>query len=131
MPRGRENRLRMKLYPLDRQRPVAHTHDDAALATGAHLQYGRQAIAPNRQRVVTRRLNGRVDAGEYAAPIVRDPRHLPVQDLTRALDHTAKHLPDALMPQAHTENRYLTGEVADGFFADARLVRIPRSGRDD
>jgi hypothetical protein len=63
--------------------------------------------------------------------VVDDRAGLAVHEVGCADYAASEGLADGLMSKADTENRYLAGEVADQFDADAGFVRCARAGGDD
>ena len=82
------------------------------------------------QRVVTRCLERIRQTGEHAFAVVADPARLAMHDRWRAHDPSAEHLADALMAEAHAEDRSRRAELLDDCVGDAGFVGVARSGRD-
>ena len=60
-----------------------------------------------------------------------DAAGLAVHQLGRAHDAAAEGLADGLMAEANAEQRHLAGKAADHVDADAGILRLARTGRDD
>src|SRR5262245_39717949 len=64
-------------------------------------------------------------------PVVMDHRSLAMHDATVANDLAAEHVSDALVTEAHTENRHRRREPLQHRVRDARLPRCARPRRND
>ena len=118
-----EDRLRVELHALDRQLAVAQAHHDAVVGLGRDLQHVGHRLPLHDQRVVAGRLERARQTLEHAGVVVSDERGLAVHDLRRPHDLAAEDLADALVAEAHAEDRDPPGEGAD------HLVRQPGVGR--
>jgi hypothetical protein len=67
---------------------------------------------------------------EQPAFVVEDLRQLAVHRDARAHDASAKNLADALMAQAHAEDRQATSEMPDQVHGDPGLIGSARAWRD-
>src|SRR3546814_16109647 len=81
--------------------------------------------------MVAGRLEPVRQAGEQAAVGMVDAAELAVHRPRRAHDLAAERLPDRLMTETDAEDRPPAGGLADQVQADAGLVRITWSRRDD
>src|SRR5690348_15078665 len=81
--------------------------------------------------MVARRRERVRETGEQAAPVVADARCLTVHRTPCAHDAGAVGGADALMSQAHAEDRDCRPEAPHDVGRDAGLPRRTRSGRDD
>src|SRR5882672_1294776 len=122
----------MELHALDIKLAMAHAHDLAVFGFRGHFQAARQAIAPNRKRVIPGRKERARDTAENTGPRMDDPGGLPVNHLARMPDCPPEGLADRLMPQAHSEYRHLAREIANCGQRYSRFARGAGSrGNDD
>ncbi len=119
----------MELHAMHRQRFVAHPHDLVIIGPGGDLQTFRQCFALDHQRVIARRGERVGQAVKHAGVVVMDRRGLTVHQLFGVNDASAEGLANALVPEAYTQNRNLSGEVLDRRDRDAGFVRCTRAGR--
>src|SRR5579859_5486918 len=120
----------MELYAVGRVADMAHSHHDPILGPGVGDQHVGHGIGGDHQRMVSSGLEGARQAGEGTGPVVPNERGLPVHGLV-AHDLAAEGLAQALVPQAHAEDRDAPAEVPDGLDRDPRVLRAPGAGRDD
>src|SRR5690348_3629995 len=125
----RQHRLGMELHAVRRVLGVTEAHDDAVMRPGGDDELGRDARALDDQGVVPGGLERLAHAGQDAAVVVVDPGRLAVRRLV-AHDLATEHLADALMTEAHAEDRHLAAERADGVVGDACVVRRARTWGD-
>ena len=128
---ARQNALGVKLHALDRVQSMPEAHDLALGRPRADLEAGRQRLALDEERVVSRRLERRGDAVEEAAAVVKDGRRLSVHQAPGAHDAPPVGLPDRLVPQTDSEDRQTAAESLQDLERDAGLVRRARTGRDE
>jgi hypothetical protein len=122
----------VELHAHDRMLAVHHRHDLAVVERARHdAKRGRQTGRIDHQRVIPRDLERRRHAFEDAAAVVLDPRRLAVHRLPGTNDVAAVGLADALMSEAHAEDRCTVTEAAHDVGGNARLVRGAGAGRDD
>src|SRR5579862_9037834 len=75
--------------------------------------------------------HGHQQAAKDALVIVRHRAGFSVHQMRSAHDPAAKSCADGLMSQAHAQNRYFPGKVANDIDTDARILRSAWTGRDD
>ena len=126
--------LGVELHALDIQGLVAQAHDLVhravlELGPGSHFQAVRQRLALDHQRVVAGHGQRLVEAGEHALVLVENRTGLAVHHLTGAHHVAAEGLTNALVTQAHAEDRQLAGKVQDGLDGHTRLGRRAGAGR--
>src|SRR5438552_11790192 len=125
-----QHRLGMELHAVARVPDVAQYHYRSVVCPRRDNEVRRNARPFDDQRVVARRLERFAHAGQHTRVVVVDPRRLAVRRFVA--DHlSAEDLPDALMAQAHAQDRDLAAERAHCFVGDARVVGSSWSGRDD
>ena len=120
-PERGADRLRVELHPVERVRAVRDAHDDAVAGPRQRLEVGRQRLG-DAERVVADRLELLGDAGEQRRALVADDADPSVHDLGRVHDVAARQEADALMAEAHAEQRYVGR--GDGVGADAEVLRL-------
>ncbi len=126
----RGDRLGVKLHAPQRLAAVAQAHDDVVLRPGDDLELLGHVL--DRERVVADGVEGRGQPLEEPGPGVLHGAQAPVHRLRRVLDRAAEGVADALVPEAHAEQR--DSALADRAGADAevrRPVRPARPRRDD
>ena len=84
---------------------VSEPHDEAVLGIRRHGQILGQARALDHERMVARRLEGRVDAAEDAGAGMADRGELAVHRRRRAHHPAAESVADRLMAEADAEDR--------------------------
>jgi len=102
----------VELEPDDRVARVLDCHDLAVLRRGGHPQDARESRPRDDQRVVPCGREGVRDPGEHAATVVPDGRGLAVHRPRRAHYRSAVRRTDALVPEAHAEDRRRGAEPA-------------------
>src|SRR5580692_5555155 len=130
----REDRLGMKLNPLDGERGVPDAHDlsmRAAPSGRRDDELSRQTLRVDRQRVISTPANGARDPSKDAGAVVLDVRHFSVRDLRRRANAGAKDMGDRLVAQADAEDGNGGAEVPNDLEADPRLGGPPRARRKD
>ena len=125
-----QDRLGVELHSPGRRGPAAHGHDLVFARPRRDLERVGQTRAGDDQRVVARGLEGVRHALEQPVGGVEDVGGLPVQDVARPLDPAAVHGGDALMAEAHAQDRLSTVEGSDRVHAHARVLGRTGSGRD-
>jgi hypothetical protein len=80
--------------------------------------------------VVASGLEGIGQPGQHAVAAVVDEGGLAVHDLASPHHPGPVDLADALVAQAHAEDRHAPGQVLDDLVAHARVLGSPRPGRD-
>src|SRR5712691_1290873 len=125
-----QHRLRVELHAVGRVPDVAQAHHGAVVRPCGHHEIVGDRYPLDDQRVIPRRLERVGDARHDAGVVVADPRSLAVGRHV-ADDLCAEDLAQALMAEAHAEDRDLPGELFDRLVGDARVVRCPGTGRDD
>src|SRR3954467_9000981 len=96
----------MKLHPGHRILAVFDGHDLAVVASrGRHPERGRYGSRRDDERVIPCDLDRRWQPGEQAGAVVRDQRGATVDGASGSGDWTAVRRADALMAEAHAENR--------------------------
>ena len=99
-----EDRLGVELHALDGKVPVAQSHDRAVLGPGSNLEASRHARLLYDERVVAGGHERVGQPGEDPLAVVAHLGGLAVHH--RVANHpTAENVPDALVPEAHAENR--------------------------
>ena len=83
------------------------------------------------ERVVTAGDERRRDAAEKALAVMLDRRHLAVHRHRRTHDRPAERQADALMSEAHAQQRHALTHLANQLHCDARILGTARSRRDD
>ena len=112
----------MELHPFDRQGPVAQAHDLAFGSLGRDLQAGRQRLPLHDQGVVARRLKRVRQIVEDRPAVVLDLGRLSVHQALRADHVAAEGLADALVTQAHAQDRHGPGQALDGLDGHPRFL---------
>src|SRR5690606_6404341 len=130
-----EDRFGMELHALDRMRAVAQAHDLLERAVlvfgpGGDLEAAGQRVALDHQRVVARGLVAVGQSREHALSGVPDRRGLAVHDPPGAHHPAAVGLADALVAQAHAQDRDPRPQRLDHRDRDPGLVRRARPWRD-
>src|SRR6218665_1402859 len=120
----------VELHALDRQRLVAHAHDLAVFGPGRDFEHLGATGALDGQRVVAvdRELPGQ--AGEQALLRGVDDAGFAVHQLPGPHDGAAERGADALVTQAHAQNRQLAGKMPDRRHRNAGLGRGAGAGRE-
>src|SRR6266568_2081877 len=109
--RPSQDGLRMKLHPFHSQGPVAQAHDLALGGLGRDLQAGRQRLPFNDQRVIARRFKRVRQVLEDRLAVVLDLGRLPVHQALSTDHVAAEGFADALVTQAHAQDRHGPGEI--------------------
>src|SRR5947209_17050447 len=112
-----------------RMRRMRQAHDEPVVGFRRDLEWLRQVLALNNERMVARRKERAVDAAEYRAALMADDRAFAVHRDGCTRDDAAICFADRLVAKAHTEDRHLSARLSDEIEADARLVRRARPGR--
>ena len=73
----------------------------------------------------------RQSAKEYAVGVQFRKRLFPVHQRLRVAYLAAERKAHGLLPEANTEERNLAAQLLNHFDCDARILRTPRSGRQD
>ena len=126
--------LRMELHALERraragQLAVAHAHDLAVLRARRDDQLGRAGLALDRQRVVADHAELARQAGVDALAVGGQRAGLAVHLALRAHDAAAERRADALVAQAHAQDRQLADVGLDRRHAHAGLGGRAGPGR--
>ena len=108
---------------------MAHGHHLSVGGRGGNLEPVRDAR--DRERVVAARGQLGREAGEDAAPVVRDRRRLAVDELPRRPDLTAEGLGKRLVAQADAEGGDAGGESSQDLDRRAGGRRAAGTGGDD
>ena len=104
--------FRVELHALDRQRLVAHAHDLAVVGPGGDFEAIRQGFALDHQRVIARGVNGLGRPANTPPSLWWIGEVLPCMSCLACTILPAERLADALVAEAHAEDRDLAGEVA-------------------
>lgn len=131
VPAGSKKTLRMELDSVQRQVPVPNAHDLAVGGPGGDEQIVGQRLAIHAQRVVAGCSEGRGQVSEQFAAVVMDFAGLAVYERSCGNNAAAKGLRDALVTEAHSENRQRIGKVRDDIQAGAGIVRPAGAGRNN
>ena len=98
--------LRMELHAVHGKRAMGKPHDHAVMGLRRHRQIVRQARAFDHERMVARGLEWGIDAAKHAFTLVLDLGQLAVDLNWGAHDLAAESLPDRLMAETDTQQRY-------------------------
>src|SRR5688572_27912580 len=90
--------------------PRAHAHELVFPRLRRHLDGLGHRLGCDHERVIARRDERVLDPDVHALLVVKDLRRLAVHDSWRSHDPATEDQPDALMPEAHTEDRRLARE---------------------
>lgn len=127
----RQNRLRVKLHPVDRPAAMGHRHDHAITRRSRGLQFRRQRIAVDHQRVVPPYRHRLRKTLEQAISVVSNLARTAMNWEGTANDFRPECLADRLMTKANTEHRDLIRKSLDHIQATARFVRRAWPRRQD
>ena len=125
------DRLRMELDAPQRALAVGDGHEHAVARARQRLQPPRERLA-HAQRVVANGAEFARDPGEQLRAVVQNGAEAPVHHLGRVHDLRAFNPADALVPEAHSQQRdvravyHLRAETEV-----ARVIGSPWTGRDD
>src|SRR5208282_4542794 len=117
----------MKLNAFHGQCLVTNSHDLSVGTPRRDLKVGRERIFFNNQTVITREAGRAGHAPEYALAINRNRLDFSVNDVLGPDDVSAERVPDGLMSQTHTQNRYFAGEGTDQIDHAPRFLGPPWS----
>src|SRR5579863_5379022 len=125
----------MELHAFDGMEAVAQAHDGAGAvflgSPGADFQFRGQIFFLDDERMIARGRHGHGQAPEDRAIVMHDGAGFAVHEMSGANHVSAEGLTDGLMSEADSAQRDFSGEVANQFDADARLLRRAGAGRDD
>jgi len=100
-----DNAFGMELHAMHRQMPVRQAHHEPVFGRGGDFELGRHSALRDDQRMIARRLQRCLDAGENAFAAMVNGRELAVHRQSGAHDLAAKGLADRLVAEADAENR--------------------------
>ena len=112
----------MELDALDGQGAVAQSHDHTVRRGGADLELVGHRGRAHHEGVVARRHERVGQTGKETLAVVMDLRGLAVHEVGCLDDLATVGLPDALVAQAHPEERNLAAELANGIEAHAAVL---------
>src|SRR5204862_7520816 len=124
-----QNRLGVELDAFDGPFAVTYAHDLIVLRTRRNHEGGRKSRRIDGERMVTRRLERRGQAGKDAGAAVRDRRQLAVHHTLRPHDSSAERLTYGLVPETNAEDWNFAGEPLNQRNRYPRLVRRARARR--
>src|ERR1700722_684352 len=127
---GRGDAFGMELHAIDRTLAVGQAHDEAVLGLGGHAQRFGQVLALDDQRMVARRRKRIGQVLEYARAAMADLGNFSVHRRFGAHHLAAESLADRLVAETDAEDGHMPG-LGYQLQADAGMVGIARSGRDD
>ena len=96
--------FRMKLHAVNGKPLVGKPHDQSVVGIGGRSEFGRQALALNHERMITRGFERCIDAAKNPATVVTDVGKFAMDWLGRAHDLSAERFADRLMAEADAEN---------------------------
>ena len=109
----------VELHPLNIKLPVPDTHDFSVGTRCRHREAGWKRLRINDKRMIASHPGSLWDSREDSLICDSDRVGLSVHHLSGKHNLSAEHFPDRLVPEAHAENRELSGKVPD------RLLRNP------
>ena len=110
---------------------MPYTHNLIFLCPCGNNKVRRERAGPYHQAVITRGLKGIGQAGENTLVIMEHGGRLAVHQPPVSLDDGAKRVADALMPQAHAQDRQAGGKLLKNGIAYAGLKRRAGAGRNN
>ena len=110
---------------------MAHAHDRAVFQLGGDGEASGQRFALDDERVVAAYCRFLRQSCVKALPVVADGRRLAVHDLLGTHDAAAEDFADRLMTEADAEERHLAFRRFDQRLKIARILRQPRTRRED
>src|SRR6202158_3288859 len=119
----------MELHAVHRMLLVRHRHHEPVVGLGGDFELGGHAIALDDERVITRRLERRVDAAQHPFTLVLDGRELAVHGNGGAHPVAAIGAADRLVAEADAENRHAVAEPLDEFERNTGFFRGAGTGR--
>src|SRR5271157_3901648 len=130
-----EHALGMELHAFDGKLPMPQSHDHAlpiaVVTDGRDLQFVRQALLFDDQRMVARGGHGRRNAAEDCLAVVFNGAGFAVHQRACADHLPAEGLADGLVAEAHAQHGHAPGKMPDQFDADSGVLRRARAGRDN
>src|SRR5437764_13086534 len=97
--------LGMKLHAVYRQAVMREPHHEAVVGLRRDREFARHAVPFDHERMITRRLERRIDAAEKARAAVVDLRQFAVHGNGRAYHLAAERVADGLMAETNAEDR--------------------------
>ncbi len=116
----------MELDTVDRPRLVLHTHDFAVRRPGGDLEFSRQGLTLDGQRMITRRCKRVRQAFENTCIVVMYLTGLPMHQGLGADNVAAIGLPNRLVTQADAKHGHVIGCGTQQRQANTRLIRCTR-----
>src|SRR5215203_2291213 len=104
---------------MDRVLTMTQTHDFAFGGFGRDLQWGREGVPLDDQRMVPRRFEWIWQTPEHAVPIVLDRRGFPVHQAIRPHHIAPEDVADALVAEADAQQWRGRTEAPDHVIRDA------------
>src|SRR2546423_1492432 len=103
----------MELHAFDAHAFVSHAHDLAVRAPRSNLEAFGQGLFFDHERVIAGRDERIRQGAEHPASVMLNRRGLPMHELARMHDASAKRLSYALMAEADAEQRELARKTRD------------------
>ena len=101
----------VELHPLNIKLPVPDTHDFSVGTRCRHREAGWKRLRINDKRMIASHPGSLWDSREDSLICDSDRVGLSVHHLSGKHNLSAEHFPDRLVPEAHAENRELSGET--------------------